>query len=439
MTDPNLPLAGRRVAVTLPPQGWFGGVDYNFAVEMTDELRRLGAAVFVVDVAGFISQNEVYIANVVEGLRSFKPEVAISLPNALYILLCATADQRNLFRDVLGVPSLMLWDHGLLQLPRQILGHYPSTPEESHKGAAKRIRRILDHPLYLHYSPDTGHIAALDRMGALPASKAQFFLQPAYPNFASYRYRTPPRNLFRSRVAFAGNVYIKGAKDLPFRTTAALAGIEARAIAAKKASLRDGLWDLLLREIEALDSGTRKQLKLDPNQTFFWHFMHEEIGLAGNTEVRLDVLTKLRYDLDFYGNFMEPGSVGALQSEFRVRFRKSLDYFTELPLLFVNSDVIVDVINLGYNTGVSPKIMGCFAAGGLMLFDYKTDFARVMDDAGSAVMYRDAEHLNTLIDGYLTRPNHRRDVVQHLQDRISREFTWAAMAKRLMVDERAWK
>ena len=40
------PLAGLRIVATLPPHGWFGGVDYNFAVEMADELRTLGATVF---------------------------------------------------------------------------------------------------------------------------------------------------------------------------------------------------------------------------------------------------------------------------------------------------------------------------------------------------------------------------------------------------------
>src|ERR1017187_5018284 len=137
--DDSTPLKGLRIAFTLPPHGWFGGVDYDFAIEMSEELRILGAEIFPVDVAGFTSQNEIYAGNVVESLRSFKADVAISLPNALYILLCAAGGE-NIFRDVLGIPTLMLWDHGLLQLPRQILNHNPNVPEESRDGAIRRIR-----------------------------------------------------------------------------------------------------------------------------------------------------------------------------------------------------------------------------------------------------------------------------------------------------------
>jgi hypothetical protein len=434
----NLPLAGLRIAVTLPPHGWFGGVDYNFSIEMSEELRTLGATVFDVDVAGFTSQNDVYIAGVIEALRAFRPDVAVSLPNALYILHCITRDQRNIFRDILRIPTLMLWDHGLLQLPRQILNHNPDNPEDSQRGAVRRIRRVLDHPLYLHYSPDKGHIAALDKLGIVEARKVRPFLQPAYPNFVRYGYRTPPGNTFRTQVAFAGNVYLQAAGGLSFRQHPLLAGIEARVMEAKKTRLTECLWDLLMAEIGALDRRSRKQLSLDGNSSFFWNFMHEEIEMVGNTEVRLAVLTGLKREYEFYGNFMEPKSVSTLRDRYRIRFRKCLDYFTELPLLFINSDVIVDVVNLGYNTGVSPKIMGCFASGGLILFDYKEDFGRIMGDIGGQVMYRSVDHLNSLVDEYLTNPRHRRDVARYLQHRVSTEFSFGALARRLLVDERAW-
>ncbi len=432
------PLRGLRIAITLPPHGWFGGVDYNFAIEMSEELRALGASVFDVDVAGFTSRNEIYIAGVIDRLKSFRPDVAVSLPNALYILHCVRGDGRNIFRDILRVPTIMLWDHGLLQLPRQILNHNPESPEESQKGAIRRIRRILDDPLYLHYSPDKGHITALDQLGILEASKVRFFLQPAYPNFVRYGYRSIPRNLFRTTVSFAGNVYVKAARDLPFRKHPLLAAIETRVLDAKKARLTECLWDLLMAEIEQLSGGDRKQFRLDGNQSFFWNFMHEEIELVGNTEVRLAVLTGLKREYEFFGNFVEPRSTAMLRDQYSIQFRKSLDYFTELPLLFANSDVIVDVINLGYNTGISPKIMGCFAAGGLVLFDYKDDFARIMGDAGQHVMYRSIDHLNTMLDDYLTNPYRRRDVARYLQNRVVTEFSFGVLCKRLLVDERRW-
>ena len=432
------PLAGLRIAATRPPHPWFGGVDYNFAIEMADELRRLGAAVFDLDVAGFTSGNDVYVHDAIEALKAFRPDVALSLPNALYALICATKGQ-NVFKDILQIPTLMLWDHGLLQLPRQILGHWPSTPAEAMGGCVRRLRKALDHPLYLHYSPDRGHIAALDKMGVMEGSKVRFFLQPAYPNFVRHSYRAAPATTYHTRMAFAGNVYLQAARDLPFRNQAVLAGIESRVLAAKKSRLTECLWNLLMAEIDALDKPVRKEFRLDANSSFFWNFMHEEIELVGNTDVRLSVLTGLKREYEFFGNFVEPKSVSTLRDQYRIRFRKCLDYFTELPLLFMNSDVIVDVINLGYNTGISPKVMGCFACGGLMLFDYKDDFFQSMGEIGNQVMYRSVDHLNALVEEFLGNPRKRRDVSRYIQHRVCTEFNFGALSQRILIEEPAWR
>jgi len=423
----------------MPPHPWFGGVDYNFAVEMRDELLSLGATVFDLDVASFIAGNNVYIRDSIAALRAFRPDVAISLPNALYVLLCSTPERKNIFRDILELPTLMLWDHGLLQLPRQILGPPPNNPAEARGGAIRRLRKALDHPLYRHYSPDRGHIDAMDKAGVIARSRVRFFLQPAYPNFVRYGYRTPSSSAFRTRLAFAGNVYLKAAESLPFRNDQVLAGIEAKVLATKKSRLTECLWDLLLAEIDALDRSTRKRLRLDPNSTFFWNFLHEEIEMVGNTDVRLSVLTGLTREYDFYGNFVEPQSVATLRNRYRIKFRKCLDYFTELPLLFMNSDLIVDVINLGYNSGISPKVMGCFACGGLMLFDFKDDFYQSMGDVGNQVMYRSIDHLNSLVEEYLSNPRKRRDVSRYLQHRVCTEFSFGELSKRILADEPAWR
>jgi hypothetical protein len=433
------PLSGLRIVATMPPHPWFGGIDYNFAVEMSEELRALGADVFDLHVGSFIIQNDVYIRDTIQALKAFHPHVAISLPNALYALQCVTSRRENVFKDILEIPTLMLWDHGLLQLPQQILGPLPATAEQSTGGSIRRLRKALDHPLFVHYSPDRGHIAALDRLGVIDSNKVHFFLQPSYPNYVRYGYRTPSPGAFRTRIAFAGNVYVKAAEKLPFHNEPDLAAIQERVMAAKTNRLTECLWNLIVAELDTLDTAKRKRLRLDPNYTFFWQFMHEEIETVGNTGVRLGILTSLKREFDFYGNFVEPDSIATLRDKYRMRFRKCLDYFTELPLLFMNSDLIVDIVNLGYNTGISPKIMGCLACGGLVLFDYKEDFHQAMGSIGDQVMYRSVDHLNSLVEEYLSNPRRRRDVASYLQQRVCSEFTFGVLAKRILVDEPVWK
>jgi hypothetical protein len=433
------PLQGLKVIATIPPHFWFGGVDFDFASEMAEELRTLGATVFELDTAGFFIRNELYIESAIQSLRSFRADVAISLPNAGYAILCATLQGENVFKDVLQIPTLMLWDHGLLQFPKRILDPLPPSPAESSQGAIRRMRKALDHPLYIHYSPDRGHIAELDRLGVIDSAKVRYFLQPAYPNFVRQGYRGRSSHGFNTRLAFAGNVYMQASRDLPFRGDKVLDEIETRVLKAKREQTTVCLWDLILAEIKALDKPSRRRLRLEPDSTFFWRFLYDEIEVTGNTDARLAILTGLKRECDFFGNFIESGTDRAIRDQYGIRFRKPLDYFTELPLLFTNSDLIVDVVNLGYNTGTSPKIMGCLACGGLVLFDYKEDFYQGMGEVANQVMYRSVEQLNSMVDEYLGNPRKRQDISRYLQHRACTDFSFSTLCKRMFVEEAAWR
>jgi hypothetical protein len=433
------PLSALKVVVTMPPPEWFGGVDFDFAVEMAEEVRALGATVFELDTAPFVWRNASQIDDAIEAVRRFRPDVALSLPNAGYLLLCCTLSGANIFRDVLQIPSIMLWDHGLFQLPARALDPLPLLVEEAQPDALARIREVIDHPLYHHYSPDRGHTDALDRLGILSRDKVQWFLQPPYPNFVKFGYREAAAGAFRTRVAFAGNVYLNSSAQLPFAGVPELVAIQEDMVATKIRDLTVPLWDILMSRIDALRPGTRQKLGLVPDSSFFWRFVYDQVALVGNTSVRLHVLTGLKREFDFFGNFMEPGATTELRTRYRINVRKSLDYFTELPLLFMNSDVVVDVVNLGYNSGISPKIMGCFACGGLALFDYKPDFEEAMGNQGHEVMYRTVDELNTLVDRYLGDPRRRRDVSRYLQHLAVTRYSFTALCRRILAEEPAWR
>lgn len=433
------PLAGLRIVVTLPPHTWFGGVDFDFAVEMTEEVKALGATVFELDISPFVMREASQIDSAIEAIRAFQPDVALSLPNALCILFCCTPTGKNIFRDVLEVPSILLWDHGLLQLPGRALDPLPANAASAQHGAIARIRKFIDHPLYHHYSPDRGHMDELDRLGILSRTKVTWFLQPPYPNFVKYGYRQPATGAFRTRVAFAGNVYLNSSAQLPYAHEPRLLEIQEDVVAAKVRELTTCVWDLLMARIDRLRAATRQQLGLVPDSAFFWRYVQDQVAVIGNTKIRLHVLTSLKREFEFFGNFIEPTATNELRSRYKINVRRRLDYFTELPLLFMNSDVIVDVVNLGYNSGISPKIMGCFASGGLALFDYKSDFAEAMGEEGEQVMYRSVDELNTLVDRYLGDAKLRRDVSRHLQHQAVTKYSFTRLCQRILADEATWK
>jgi hypothetical protein len=433
------PLKGLRIAATIPPSTWFGGVDYAFAMDMQHELTLLGAQVCALPVEPFVRGKEVQILDGVSALQSFRPDVAVSLANAGYPLLCNTMDGKNVFRDVLQIPTVMLWDHGPLQFSRTLLGKPPVIPSESSRGCIGRLREALDHPLFTHYSPDRGHIAAFDEMGILAADKVCFFLQPAYPSYVRHGYKASARPAVKQQITFAGNVYIEGSRKLSFGGNAVLGEIQARVFAAKKDRFTTPLWDLLLAEIGNLDRSVVERLQLDPDASFFWSFAHDVIEIAGNTEVRLDMLTNVKSGLQFYGNFVEPDARSVLRRKYGIQCRDSLHCVTELPRLYAGSAIVVDVVNSGYNTGSSPKVTAVLAAGGLPLFDYKPDFHESMGDAGKQVMYHSIDQLNSLIDHYMTNPALRLEVIRELQERVRERFTFGTLMTRILADEPRWR
>jgi hypothetical protein len=319
------------------------------------------------------------------------------------------------------------------------LAALPKSPAEASEGSIDCLRSALDHPLFLHYSPDRGHVAVIDKLGILDAGKVRPFVHFAFPAYTDGRHEPPPGGDLSARLAFAGNVYLERSECLPFRGHPILASIESRMLEAKKTQLTTSFWELLLAEIDRYDECTRKELGLQPDSTFFWSFVDEEILTVGNTMARLGVLASLRHECEFFGNFIESQAASMLSDQYGIRYRGNLNCITQLPSLYRNSELIVDVINAGYISGSSPKVTSCLACGGLILFDFKSDFRQGMGEIADLVMYRSLDHLHSLVEEYLGHPRKRREVARDLRRRVLREFTFGAFCKRVLADEPAWR
>lgn len=435
MVNPLLPLSGLRIAATVPPPAWFGGVDHAFALDMAAEIRNLGAKLLPVDVSGFVSHSPDYSLAAIRALRSFRPDLVISLPNAGYALLCTTPDGENIFRDVLEVPTIMIWDHALHQFSRLLLGG----TDASSRSCIELLRAALDHRLFVHYSPDKGHIAAMDSLGILSANKVRPFIHFAFPTYARRGGHPAEDGGVSSPFAFAGNIYLDSSRNLPYHNHPALAGIESRMLAAKERDITRSFWSLLMDEIERCDESTRNELGLIPECFSFWSFVNDEVQVVGTTESRLAVLGGLKRECNFFGNFMEPHMAGTLRDEYGICVRGNLNCVSELPLLYQRSALIVDVINAGYISGVSPKVPSCLASGGLIVFDYKEDFREAVGEVAELVMYRSLEEMHSLIEGYLGDSLKRRKVARDLQQLVLRSFTFDTFCRKALTEEAGWR
>jgi hypothetical protein len=77
---PPQPLRGLKVAVTVPPDAWFGSVDYKFALDMIRNLEEMGADLIRIDIARLTARDAGYVDAILSDLRAFQPDVALSTP-----------------------------------------------------------------------------------------------------------------------------------------------------------------------------------------------------------------------------------------------------------------------------------------------------------------------------------------------------------------------
>lgn len=403
-----------RVAVTEPPPDWFGGISHAFYRRYRQALLDLGVEVFDVPVETLVrSDDPVRHADLIGDLRAFRPEMALGLPLGSHALVCRLPADRdgfraNLFTDVLDIPTICTWDHAPFELAEQLLSPHPATPADSSSGTLERLRRALHHPRLIPWSRDSGQTALMDRFGLLPRSPLHE-ISPGFPDMTASAPLSPAPDA--ADVAYIGNLYPEKPADRP----APLAALASEATAHWLAE-GGSCWEAFEAAIAALPPDRRRALALDPDQTFFWAFVHRAIVHEAQTARRLDILGATDQPIAFYGK-AHPGLPRHLRPAGTVAFG------ADLAAAYARHPIIIDAQSAGFIHGFGHKPIHAFAAGGFMLVDRKDDFIAAFGEAGEAVSYASRDELAAKIDRFLAAPAYRREVGDairaHIRERHS--------------------
>lgn len=401
-----------RIAVTAPPKAWFHGISYAHYEIYRRALADLGAKIFDVPVDAFLPPDAGRIANLIDDLRAFRPELAIGLPYLSCALLCRTEPERdgwqsNLFTDLLDVPVLGAWDHAPLELADQLLTPHPSVLAKSSAGTMAQLRRSLTDPRLIHWSRDSGQTKIMCELGFLPSVMPIQQTRPALPTVLH------PMAASGSgpNVAFIGHVY----QEAPVYPDPALTVLASRAV---NDWLDHGgtMWDALRSRIAMLPVDVRNHLALDPDQSFFWGFAHQLVLHRAQTARRLAVLGAAGVPVVYYGNLQSklPGVPANL-----VALPEHVPFGAPLATMLARHPITVDVTSPGFVNTVSQKVLLALNAGGFVLVDHKRDFIGEFGDLAEAVSYTDGADLAAKIDLYLSRPKLRREVGDAFRARIN--------------------
>ena len=400
-----------RIAVTAPPKAWFHGITDATYRLCRQALVDLGASVFEVPVDAFLPPDHGRIADLVEDLRSFRPDLAFGLPYLSQALVCRLPPERdgwqpNLFTDVLGIPTLGSWDHAPFELADQLLTPHPAKPSASREGTMARLRRALAHERVVHWSRDSGQSAFMRDLGLIAAPPIQE-MTPALPATRI----GPSATNGSADVAFVGHFY----QSPPDHADPALTALARESIAGWLA--RGGtMWGSLQAGISALPAARQRALRLGFDDSFFWSFAHRTIIHDAHTANRLHLLGAAGVAVACYGNLKTalPGVPPNL-----VAIPGHIPFGPQLDAVLARHPVTVDVTSPGFTHTISQKLFRGFDCGGFMLVDRKPDFIAAFGDLGEAISYTDGADLAAKIDTYLAKPALRREIGDALRARIA--------------------
>lgn len=395
--------------MTVPPAAWFHGITRATYELCRDALRELGATLFEVPVDAFLPPDPGRIADLVEDLRGFRPQLAFGLPYLSQALVCRLPAARdgwrpNLFTDLLGVPTLGAWDHAPFELADQLLTPHPPAPAQSRTIGGLLQRTLADERL-IHWARDSSQIGLTRRFGLL-STEPLLEMTPALPATR----HAPPPPADGPQVAFIGHFY----QGAPAHADPALDALAADSIADW---LRDGgaMWPALERRLDRLPPEQRRALRLEPDQSFFWAFAHRTVIHDAHSAHRLHVLGAAGVPVACYSNLQADSGVPSNL----VPVPGHIPFGPTLDAALARHPITVDVTSPGFGHTISQKLFRGFDAGGFMLVDRKPDFIRAFGDLGEAISYADGTDLAAKIDFYLSNPARRREVGDALRARIA--------------------
>jgi hypothetical protein len=132
------------------------------------------------------------------------------------------------------------------------------------------------------------------------------------------------------------------------------------------------------KAIHGLACSERSRLRLDPDQSFYWRFLFDELGVVANGELRLRKVLACGHHVTFFGGFADPESRKAVEDAGCTLAAKYIPYGEMLGAAYRGTADSIDVANAPYLNGFSTKLFSCFASGGFMLTTRQRDLPAVL-------------------------------------------------------------
>lgn len=114
----------------------------------------------------------------------------------------------------------------------------------------------------------------------------------------------------------------------------------------------------------------------------------------------------------------------------KVRFRGYADYYTQMPLIFSQSRVNLNISLKTIRTGIPLRVLDILGCGGFALSNYQEELAEYFRIGEELVIYEDIEDLYAKTQYYLAHEEERKQIAAAGLNRVKRDFTFKERLKK---------
>ncbi len=149
---------------------------------------------------------------------------------------------------------------------------------------------------------------------------------------------------------------------------------------------------------------------------FFVQMLQKKITVVE----RPDILAMIA-DAGFYVNHFAWKKAEKLKN---VKYRGSLDYDKEMPRVFRESKINLNITLRTILSGIPLRCMDIMGAGGFLLSNYQPELAEYFVDGQEVVMYSSRADLLDKIDYYLSHDEERIEIATNGRSKIENNFSY---------------
>lgn len=118
-----------------------------------------------------------------------------------------------------------------------------------------------------------------------------------------------------------------------------------------------------------------------------------------------------------------------------VRFHGYADYYSQMPLVFSQSRINLNMSLKAIRTGIPLRVIDIMGCGGFVLTNYQEEIAEHFVQGVDCVIYEDTEDLFMKVKYYLEHEEERKKIALHGFEKVKRDFTFKERLMKMFCEK----